>query len=213
MNVESKWPGGALTPPAVVRRHGRASNMASIANPQPCAHCGNLFVPKSPIRRYCSKSCATRSYRGGAVARFLAKVHKTDTCWLWEGCRGGKYGQVNFERQKYLAHRLAYLLFVGSIPDGYEIDHLCRTPLCVNPAHLEAVTPRVNTLRSDGITAQNARKTHCKRGHPFDEANTRWGAKGRDCKACQRIHAENSRRRHGAKPRQPERHQEDGEKR
>lgn len=62
----------------------------------------------------------------------------------------------------------------GPIGAGMVIDHLCRNRACVNPGHLEVVTVRVNTLRGHTIQATNANKTHCKRGHPFDEANTRW---------------------------------------
>lgn len=87
-------------------------------------------------------------------------------------------------REQY-AHRAAYQYLRGPIPDGLQLDHLCWVRRCVNPAHLEVVTARVNTLRGENPAAQNARKTHCHRGHPFDEANTYWRPDGgRDCKAC-----------------------------
>lgn len=83
-------------------------------------------------------------------------------------------------------HRLAYVRWVGPIPDGLELDHLCRVRSCCRPSHLEAVTHRENTLRSP-ITpaARNAKKTHCDYGHEFTVENTyRMRAGGRSCRAC-----------------------------
>lgn len=85
------------------------------------------------------------------------------------------------------AHRVSYETFVGPIPAGLTLDHLCRNTLCINPAHLEPVTIKENVLRGDGPTARNARKTHCDRGHAFDETNTGPNANGgRSCRACKR---------------------------
>lgn len=70
------------------------------------------------------------------------------------------------------AHRAAYISAKGPIPDGYEVDHLCGNTLCCNPKHLEATPPKVNNLRSKSYAAENAAKTHCARGHPYDEENT-----------------------------------------
>ena len=83
-------------------------------------------------------------------------VNKTDTCWLWEGnIATNSYGlyTANFsgQRQTKRAHRLAYELMVGPIPDGLELDHLCRVRNCVNPAHLEAVTHQENVLRGGKV--------------------------------------------------------------
>lgn len=117
--------------------------------------------------------------------RFWAKVQKTDTCWVWTACRSTNgYGKVGLNGKSCLAHRVAYEGLVGPIPAGTEIDHLCRNRLCVNPAHLEAVPHRVNIMRSEAPTAANAAKTHCKFGHPFDEANTYHLNGGRWCRAC-----------------------------
>ena len=117
--------------------------------------------------------------------RFWAKVNKTDTCWLWIGAKTEGYGLLSVEGRNVLAYRLSYELVVGSIPAGLTLDHLCRVPACVNPAHLEPVTMRENILRGIGPAARRARQTHCIHGHPFDEANTRIRKNGtRQCRRC-----------------------------
>lgn len=118
--------------------------------------------------------------------RFWSKVDKGGDCWLWTAARSGDgYGHLKVDGRNVKAHRLAYELEVGPIPPGLDIDHLCRVPLCVNPAHMEPVSRRTNTLRGDGIQARNARKSHCVNGHPFDEANTYINPRGnRTCRRC-----------------------------
>ncbi len=89
-------------------------------------------------------------------ARFWNRVNKTSDreCWQWIGnTQHQGYGRMQINRKTVLAHRLAYMLSVGSIPDGNVIDHLCKNKQCVNPKHLEAVTPKTNTIRY-----QNSRK-------------------------------------------------------
>ena len=75
-------------------------------------------------------------------------------------------------RKMIQAHRVAYELVKGKIPAGLELDHLCRNRICCNPAHLEAVTGRENSLRGVSPWAKNACATHCPRGHPYDAENT-----------------------------------------
>lgn len=123
---------------------------------------------------------------------FWKRVDKTDTCWLWTGPTQphNGYGRLGYRGRSVFAHRLAYELLVGPIPDGLTLDHLCRVRTCVNPLHLEPVTQRENTLRGDTIAAANARKTSCKRGHPFSPENTHIychrGTVRRSCKECNR---------------------------
>lgn len=77
--------------------------------------------------------------------RFLAKVQKTETCWIWTAARDGHgYGQIGIGRTVLYAHRVAYELFIGEIPNGIQIDHACRNPLCVNPCHLRLATLKQN---------------------------------------------------------------------
>lgn len=127
-----------------------------------------------------------------ALNRFLAKVNPGPTydsgCWNWTAAKasikGGSLGYGRFwDGKDYVpAHRFAYEALTGkSIPVGWEIDHTCRNTLCVNPAHLEAVTPLENLRRQ----AVANRKSHCPQGHEFTEANTRYNKEGhRVCRQC-----------------------------
>jgi hypothetical protein len=130
-------------------------------------------------------------------AKFWATVNKTSTCWQWLGSQHKGYGRFRVNGCEWPAHRWAYELTHRPIPDGLQIDHLCRNRACVNPAHMELVTARENVLRGTGLTAINARKTHCAHGHPFDEVNTKHRPNGgRRCKACHLVHTRDWSRRH-----------------
>lgn len=126
--------------------------------------------------------------------RELLLGRSSDECWLWTGSldRHG-YGRGYYKgKTTRLMHRAMYDLVVGPIPPGLELDHLCRTPRCVNPAHLEPVTPEENARRAamvpKGVAITNAAKTHCDAGHRFDVANTYWRGNGRrGCRSCNRA--------------------------
>ena len=110
-------------------------------------------------------------------------------CWLWTAGTRTLYGAFNADGGVHYAHRWAYQQFVGPIRPGLEIDHLCRTRLCVNPAHLEAVTHIVNVRRGNaGLFSRNFR---CEHGHAFTKENTRVhiladGGRRRRCRTCER---------------------------
>lgn len=121
--------------------------------------------------------------------RFWSKVDKTEDCWLW---RAGKfwhgYGQFSVNNKSRYAHRVAYELEFGPVPDGMQLDHLCRVRLCVRPSHLEAVTQTENIRRGVSPTALNRRLTKCKRGHDLSGDNIHVNARGyRQCRVCRRI--------------------------
>ena len=116
---------------------------------------------------------------------------RTDTgCLEWTGVidRGG-YGRISHRGKTLLVHRLSYELHVGPIADGLHIDHLCSNRRCMDPAHLEAVTPRENNLRCGCWGGVNAPKTHCPQGHPYDRLNTYLHGGRRHCRACRRTAA------------------------
>ena len=130
--------------------------------------------------------------REAALARFRARVRaEPDGCHRWLGSfdKDG-YGVFWVDGRNVAAHAFAYRALVGPLTPGQQPDHLCRRPWCVNPAHLEPVSALVNTLRGDGPTARNARKTHCRHGHPLRGENLvvrhRGGRPYRVCRECAR---------------------------
>lgn len=115
----------------------------------------------------------------------------TDDCWLWAGIVNKEdYGiiqlKIDGKWRERRAHRLIYEALVGEIPQKLVLDHLCRTPRCINPLHLEPVTDQVNILRGIGTGARYAARTHCSKGHKFVEGSYFIRTEGgRRCKQCQ----------------------------
>lgn len=120
---------------------------------------------------------------------WLLADEDTSGCWEWVGRIRSTlgYGYITVNRSMLMAHRVAWTLVRGPIPNNVTLDHLCRNRRCINPAHLELVSNKVNILRGDSPTAINARKTHCKRGHEFTPENTRLHHERRECRVCIKI--------------------------
>jgi|SRR5882757_3124034 len=137
-----------------------------------------------------------------AYDRVMRRVERDETsgCLLWLGYKQPKgYGIVGAsisrstgaKNRTALVHRVTWEHERGPIPEGLEVDHICRTRHCVEITHLQLLTPRANKDRADHsarIAALRA-KTHCKRQHEFTAENTRWYKGRRQCKACFAFHA------------------------
>lgn len=123
--------------------------------------------------------------------RFREKYEEdANGCWIWTASQNKGYGLFWLAGANRPAHRVSYEMRVGPIPDGLVIDHLCRTPLCVNPAHMEPVTTRENLHRGIGFAALNVVKTHCPKGHEYTPDNVHvTNIGGRRCKTCMSIRA------------------------
>jgi hypothetical protein len=121
-------------------------------------------------------------------ARFWSKVEKTETCWLWTGARNSTgYGSYWHDARVQTSHRVAYETFVGPVHAGLQLDHLCRIRNCVNPDHLEPVTPQENVRRGEAGAVNGARqrnRTTCLNGHQRDDIYEWRGI--RFCRACRR---------------------------
>ena len=156
-----------------------------------------------PIARrgYC-KPCYYRLKKHGVITnlpvvpplrdRFMEAVKKMPSgCWEWQASKNNfGYGNLTLpSRQHVYAHRFSYEKFVGPIPDGMDLDHLCRNPPCVNPAHLEPVTHRENMYRSDSADIAAFLSGKCRQGHEMTPDNTYKypNRPGRECRKCMRL--------------------------
>jgi len=125
-------------------------------------------------------------------SRFWSKVEKTESCWNWTAyIHKSGYGRFYLNGKIEHSHRLSYEEKYGKIPQGLQIDHLCRNRKCCNPDHLEAVTHLVNVQRglAGKINNNQSKKTHCPQGHEYNEENTVDISGRRHCRLCRQIRA------------------------
>lgn len=109
-------------------------------------------------RKYCGKECTAKALAGNLEEK-LTRYQVVDGCWLWEGGTRGGYGRIKLVGHGSLsAHRASYEHHVGPIPEGLVLDHLCRNPACINPAHLEPVTIAENIRRGEQGSAEAMKK-------------------------------------------------------
>ena len=111
------------------------------------------------------------------------------------------YGTFRLYGRLHLAHRAVWLDMVGQIPEDMHLDHLCRNRACINPDHMEVVTPKENTLRGMSPAAAAARQTHCSKGHEYTPETTRWTRGHRLCGICQPAKQKASEAPHGTRSR------------
>lgn len=127
------------------------------------------------------------------ITRLLSYIDTSGDCWEWTGpsstdLSGHLRGSFYANGHRRQATVVVWEHLVGIIPDGLELDHLCRYPICVNPDHLEPVTHAENQRRGFGPPGLAARKTRCVRGHPYSARNTRIDSRGyRECRECRSI--------------------------
>jgi len=119
------------------------------------------------------------------IEKILSRIEKIpDSCWIWTGgVHPCGYGTVGYLGRNHYVHRLVYEQLVWPVGEGLELDHLCRNKVCCNPLHLEEVTHAENCRRGNAGLYMRV-KTHCVRGHSFNEGNTRWHQGFRRCRKC-----------------------------
>ena len=124
--------------------------------------------------------------RPTAEERFWVKVSKgPGDCWVWNAAKSGSgYGSFLYQGRLRPAHRVSWEWANGKIPEGLDLDHLCRVRACVNPEHLEPVTRRENLLRGETIPARKSKQTHCESGHSLEDAYI-WKGR-RHCRECRK---------------------------
>lgn len=155
--------------------------------------CAVIDCPRPHRTRGFCQSHYMRAYKRGEIdplpglaatsrERFLLKTQQEENgCWRWTGKMDGRYGRCGGPGSNRLAHRAAYMLLVGPIPDGLTIDHLCRNTWCVNPAHLEPVSLVENLKRMHSALGHGGAR--CKRGHERTPENI--NERG-ECRVCHR---------------------------
>lgn len=152
----------------------------------------NYIFHRKPKGMNSTNSCCDPILLKGIIVenyifyKFLSHLKLINDCVEYIGARSNGYGGFRYKKIN-TAHRFSYLMFVGDIPKGLVIDHICRNRACCNPEHLRVVTHQENILCGNGATAKHAKKTHCIHGHEFTKNNTRLTRHGRKCIKCVNI--------------------------
>lgn len=158
-----------------------------------CQYCQKMFMGlkrQDRPTRFCSNACARRTTAKAPEERFWSHVERRgpEECWPWTGAQDGHgygcmmMGRRGINRRVVKAYRVAYELLIGKVPEGLQLDHLCRNPICVNPKHLEPVTSKENTMRGNNQTVRQSQQTHCLRGHFLSKEHYYRGK--RQCRPC-----------------------------
>jgi HNH endonuclease len=177
--------------PAHLEAITQAENMQRWKDNPAAPHEGTTW---EDLRR--SRRAVLRAHTDDTIVRYFRVTEvEIGGCWLWWG-RRSEDGYALVGNSGRRVHRWAYERFIGPIPEGMQLDHLCRIRHCVNPWHMEPVTSRENTLRGETITGRNARKTHCPAGHPLEGENLYLYRGKRSCKECRREHVRSQQRKH-----------------
>ncbi len=156
-----------------------------------------------PLERILSRIYLNEGSDCWVVPREMLDKHGYGGITVMQDLPLDKYGRRTRSKTRLLAHRVVYARLCGPIPDGLQLDHLCRNHACVNPKHLEPVTAKENVHRGVGVAVQNMKKTHCPSGHPLEEGNlvlSRFNSKGhRICLTCYRASVRKALRKRRAK--------------
>ncbi len=214
----TRTPDTSLLTPGEVARLFRVDDLDGDAPGRSCMECGR---PSTRLKHKRCGACYMRIRRGTSgpakpwtvdpelqrltlqvsgssdtfATRVFSSIDVRGVCWEWTGTLDpagyGVLGRGQRGAGNIAAHRAAYELLAGSIPDGMHLDHLCRNHPCVNPDHLEVVTPEENKRRGYGIARLYAMRTHCNHGHPLDGVTkvSKSGRQVRYCKTCARERA------------------------
>lgn len=169
------------------------------AGPYECPECHEVRVLKTKPRTVMCRKCAAALGSAAAAAQKRPIMERltaqrtitTEGCWEWGGIRQPNgYGVIHHEGTGSRTHRVAYEAWVGPIPEGLHIDHLCRNKACFNPEHLEPVTHAENMRRT--------RRGVCTNGHELTDENIYTYGNKRHCRPCRRDRSRNAwRAKHG----------------